>query len=184
MIETTRTCKVCDQDKPITSFAKTGDGKYHAWTCGQCRRRYYAAKAKLRLEDGSKTCSVCRVEKLLIQFPRRGGYRLPRCYVCLQRAKRQRRAAQHGSERQYWKKRAVARLGGRCQCCGESELSFLQFDHKNGDGMSHRASVHQQTAQWVALAEDPASKIRLLCANCHWGVTLNDGVCPHQKGQA
>jgi hypothetical protein len=28
-----------------------------------------------------------------------------------------------------------------CRCCGESEISFLQLDHKDGDGAAHRRAI-------------------------------------------
>lgn len=72
--------------------------------------------------------------------------------------------------------------GNKCTCCGESERSFLQIDHKVGKGRSDRLAglYSARWYRWLKNHDFPAD-YQLLCANCNWGKHLNGGICPHQN---
>ena len=92
------------------------------------------------------------------------------------------------SERQKARYRAlrleiVAAYGGKCQCCGETEIAFLELDHANDNGSAHRREIGRgahRTYKWVKDHGFP-SDFRLLCANCNQGRQRNGGVCPHVR---
>lgn len=78
-----------------------------------------------------------------------------------------------------------AAYGGKCACCGESEMAFLSIDHVNNDGAEmRRDGVHSSggTAfyQWLVKSGFPPG-FQVLCMNCNVGKHRNGGVCPHQS---
>jgi len=65
---------------------------------------------------------------------------------------------------------AIKNLGSECVCCGERCQWVLQFDHKNGDGASHRKSVSKPNSFFIMTqlsAGRDLDRFQLLCANCH-----------------
>jgi hypothetical protein len=73
--------------------------------------------------------------------------------------------------------------GGKCACCGETELSFLTLDHINGGGKQHRESLNMgcgtdfyQAMKRLGFPEG----LQVLCANCHLSKTVL-GQCIHRK---
>ena len=77
----------------------------------------------------------------------------------------------------------IAAFGGRCECCGEPEPTFLELDHAENDGAAHRREIGRgshATYKRVKAAGFPRDRFRLLCANCNQGRQRNGGVCPHQ----
>jgi hypothetical protein len=69
--------------------------------------------------------------------------------------------------------------GGKCTCCGESELVFLTIEHLNGDGRKHRGNRNRYMVYKDIVEEGFPDKYTILCMNCNfarrWGRT-----CPHQ----
>jgi hypothetical protein len=77
------------------------------------------------------------------------------------------------------KRTVIDAYGGRCACCGETELTFLTMDHVNGDGGEHRRQLGSRTVphNWYIANGFPPG-FQVLCANCHLGKTIL-GSCPH-----
>jgi len=72
--------------------------------------------------------------------------------------------------------------GSKCCCCGETESLFLEIDHVNNDGWTHRKEIGTSAKAlllWIIKNDFPDS-IQLLCANCNQGKKRNGGICPHQ----
>lgn len=72
--------------------------------------------------------------------------------------------------------------GGKCECCGEEALEFLEIDHKNGDGAVHRqviGNASRDMAKW-AIENDFPDTFRVLCRNCNAARGFY-GYCPHKK---
>jgi hypothetical protein len=74
----------------------------------------------------------------------------------------------------------IVHYGGRCICCGETNLAFLVIDHKDGGGNKHRKQIGggTQTTAWIKRNGFP-DMFQILCANCNsakgaWGQ------CPHE----
>lgn len=110
----------------------------------------------------------------------RGGPPSRKCHGCHKEQARVRQAALYAKRRA----EAVAHYGGRCTCCGESELRFLAIDHIDGGGNAHRREIGVTGAQafyrWLQRAGYPAG-FRILCANCNQA-TAYGLECPHRAG--
>jgi len=72
--------------------------------------------------------------------------------------------------------------GGKCVCCGESELDFLTIDHINGDGNQQRKDIRSGKGFYIWLRDNnyPKKNFQILCRNCNYGKYINNGICPHQ----
>jgi hypothetical protein len=128
-----------------------------------------------------KTCIKCEVIKDLDEYPLDGsksdGHK-GTCKECW-RAHQRAYVALKGSQYRYdkmrkWrlklKQRAVNALGGKCVCCGETELLFLTLDHVNEDGGTHRKSDDRarSTKLWQQMLSGECNyEMQVLCANCH-----------------
>lgn len=72
----------------------------------------------------------------------------------------------------------IQHYGGKCQCCGESNWAFLEFDHIDNDGKIHRKLIDStQMPHWLIINNFP-SNIQLLCCNCNKAKGLY-GTCSH-----
>lgn len=81
------------------------------------------------------------------------------------------------------KKKVMNYYGGKCECCGESEIAFLTLDHINNDGSKQRKELKRKGGGdhfylWV-IKNDFPKDLRILCFNCNCG--RRHGICPHQK---
>ncbi len=74
----------------------------------------------------------------------------------------------------------IERLGGKCACCGETELIFLCLDHIKGGGRREYEKAGGPHGVWRrAIAEGlPPDKYRILCWNCNAALGIF-GFCPH-----
>lgn len=75
---------------------------------------------------------------------------------------------------------AFDHYGHVCACCGESNKTFLCFDHINDDGYllrRGRDSYRANIARWLKKHEWPP-QFQILCHNCNFAKRL--GTCPHQ----
>ncbi len=85
------------------------------------------------------------------------------------------------------RKAVVDKYGGKCCCCGETELLFLTMDHKNNDGGKERLALSgrkggKSSSFYMKLRREPVrDDIQVLCFNCNLGRAANGGVCPHHK---
>ena len=81
---------------------------------------------------------------------------------------------------------AIAKYGGKCECCGEPHLNFLTIDHINNDGWQERrrlcGSQHISSTKWYLqlLRQEKRADLRVLCWNCNCA-TYFYGVCPHKE---
>lgn len=79
------------------------------------------------------------------------------------------------------RKKVIDFCGGKCECCGEATIEFLQLDHVEKNGKIHREKVGQGRPMLRHILSGKCEyKIRVLCANCHNAITCY-GVCPHEK---
>jgi hypothetical protein len=71
----------------------------------------------------------------------------------------------------------------KCACCGEMILKFLTIDHINNDGQEERKRLKlnggMKFYRWLIKNNYPES-YQVLCMNCNWGKSQNNGVCPHK----
>jgi len=84
------------------------------------------------------------------------------------------------------KTKVIVHYGGKCACCGESNLAFLTIDHVNNDGAEHRKQISScrggsRFYQWLIKNNFPEEpKLQVLCWNCNHAKEIY-GICPHQK---
>ncbi len=85
------------------------------------------------------------------------------------------------------KAKCMEGYGGKCACCGETEIAFLSIDHVNDDG-AHQRRIKQtgtvngtgeQLYRWLIRNGFPKDHFQCLCMNCQWGKRLC-GTCPHK----
>ena len=78
------------------------------------------------------------------------------------------------------KREVIEFLGGKCACCGEKRLPFLQIDHVNNDGKKWRDTDNGHNILIaIKMGRVTASDLQVLCANCHQSKTLL-GYCIHK----
>lgn len=83
--------------------------------------------------------------------------------------------------RRNFKYKVLQFFGGKCECCSETTLEFLQIDHVNKDGKKHRNEIGRSIKLLRDMLNEPTRyKLRVLCANCHFAIT-NLGCCPHKE---
>ena len=94
-------------------------------------------------------------------------------------------------KRRIWRKRLRQRVinayGGKCKCCGESELGFLSMDHIDDDGKQEREKYvgswemySYMMRQFKEDSKQALNKYQVLCYNCNLGRYRNNGICPHK----
>lgn len=89
-------------------------------------------------------------------------------------------------ERHFQLKRdTISAYGGKCVCCGETEVKFLTIDHSNGDGGEHRRKlgVGPGVQFYRKLKKQQFPKglgLEVQCFNCHMAKD-KWGVCPHKS---
>ena len=80
------------------------------------------------------------------------------------------------------RKKVIDYYGGKCKCCGESEIKFLAIDHINGSGRKHRFSVcagsSERFYQWID--KNYPDYLQVLCHNCNLAKGFY-GSCPHNN---
>jgi hypothetical protein len=77
-------------------------------------------------------------------------------------------------------------LGGKCVCCGEAELKFLNVDHINGVSEQEKASGYRSGLKLYRRVQRegyPKALYQVLCFNCNMAKGLF-GVCPHIEAKA
>lgn len=77
------------------------------------------------------------------------------------------------------RREVLTHYGGKCACCGETELMFLCIDHVNGGGRKHRDEVGggNKVYRWLKANAYPEG-FQVLCLNCNFTKDLVGG-CPH-----
>lgn len=72
-----------------------------------------------------------------------------------------------------------------CKCCGINDFRFLQIDHVNGGGRTHRTKLSKKhdlashsLYKWLVDNNYPKG-FEVLCGNCNMAKHIH-GVCPHK----
>lgn len=76
------------------------------------------------------------------------------------------------------RERTIMAYGGKCECCSETEMKFLSFEHKNGGGRKERMKLG--SAFYVSLRKAIRKDIGVLCFNCNLAKGFY-GKCPHKN---
>jgi len=75
------------------------------------------------------------------------------------------------------RKLVVDKYGGKCVCCGESNIEFLCMDHIGGKKNHPLADMPGNKYSKIIKLGYPDS-LRLLCHNCNMSLAFY-GYCPH-----
>jgi 5-methylcytosine-specific restriction endonuclease McrA len=81
------------------------------------------------------------------------------------------------------KEKIVQGYGGKCACCGESEIEFLTVDHVVPVRRKHVAQYGTcGSALYRKLLKEgfPKDNFQLLCFNCNMAKRTS-AECPHQR---
>ena len=83
--------------------------------------------------------------------------------------------------------RVVEKYGGKCDCCGVTDIDILQIDHTDGGGNRMRmligdGSVSKGSSRTYSFLDKstPLCEYRVLCANCNLSRGFYGG-CPHER---
>lgn len=182
-----------------TTYTEAFKSRVSAGLCGRCGQR--------PPREGKPTCVECRqdlnLQRKKVHDTRRqnglcidcgkdsGGNRC--CEGC-----REKRKQFLVNNRIALKVEVFDAYGGAiCSClaCPEREnprIEFLTLNHIGGGGTKHRAALGgvrkpgggisgDETYRWLKKNGFPPG-YNVLCWNCQWGVHVNKGICPHEKG--
>lgn len=121
----------------------------------------------------------------------KNGYIRPLCCSCHNKQRSpesiKRNRDKHNEYRKEYRQKVkatvVASYGGKCYCCGETNLDFLTIDHVNNDGAERKrkTSTEKTIFQHLYKREVDLDVYRVACFNCNCGRVRNNGVCPHSK---
>lgn len=192
-----RLCKDCKRTLPATDefFYRTRSGACSS-RCRECtteasKAAYWRGRTAAQVEasaersrlraGGLKRCPSCERELPLDAFYWHRSSRTISGFVVYCKDCKARR------ERDFklkLKRRVIDHYGGRCECCGETDLVVLTLDHVLMDGAEHRRTSRLvagwQTYAWIERHDFPAG-FQVLCSNCNSGRAHNKGVCPHTR---
>ena len=98
-------------------------------------------------------------------------------YRELHREERNKRKKEYHQE---LKRKVVEMYGGRCACCGETQLEFLTVDHIEGRTEEERKSRVSGSKLYGQLIKKKDPNIQILCWNCNCAKGFS-GECPHAK---
>lgn len=139
-----------------------------------------------------KTCKDCGQTKPLSEFGKKATCRDGHDTLCRpcknaalkawRAANREHRNAWHVQNRRKRKAVVMERLGGRCVCCGETELVFLTIDHVEGGGTAERRT-RKEAYTWERVKKEgyPEGRYQVLCWNCNAAKHFDPLGCPHQR---
>lgn len=154
-----RMCKTCGETKPIEKFYKRNSpafpSKEYGYWCREClkeknRKHYWANR-----EKRSSRAKVLR---------------------------EQNREEHYAKKKSYYRKTretVILHYGGKCACCGESDIRFLAFDHINNDGAKHRREIGRTTISYWLRKNGYPKGFQVLCHNCNMAKAYY-GTCPHK----
>jgi len=120
-----------------------------------------------------KTCSKCRVPKVLSEFDKKRKGRNSRCKSCRAGYMRQHCASnpeQYAAKRQRAKQAKLKYIDDYlyehpCIDCKETDIVVLDFDHRDGDEKEFNIGEAIKVSWTRLLAE--INKCDVRCANCH-----------------
>lgn len=175
-------CQSCS-DKINNYKINTRIGRIAQGLCKSCGKEPYV--------DGDTRCIKCAQRDIvshrkLIKYYRENGCCIScgstldsssksRCNSCLQRNRELGRGL---------RKQVMDHYGGKCTCCGESQLEKLTIDHMDHDGKQHIKEIvggySDRFYRWIIKHNYPEN-LQCLCWNCNMGKEANGGICPHKS---
>ena len=131
----------------------------------------------------TKRCCTCRKLKAFSAFYRlksSADGRYPNCVDCYKKA-RAKKIESLRADRRDWERRlheeAIQVYGGKCRCCGEKRVEFLNVEPI--PGKIERATIKGSLPYWLKRNDHPKG-FRVFCRNCR-GAYERYGYCPHTR---
>ncbi len=175
--------------------------------CGRCRGWDACPSCGERKKKENDRCQSCRTEQqrvatrhcicgvLLVAgenwSKRSQRHSSNRCNKCVCAAAKRQQAAKgkefYAIKRRAFKVEVMAAYGGKCACCGETEIAFLSIDHKRDNGADHRREIKSTGGEdfyrWLRERGYPQDDFQCLCMNCNWAKSRNFWGCPHEAAR-
>lgn len=150
----------------------------HCYVCSKKRIRSQSLTRQQKIAKG--LCGVCG-KGLLAKDKKR-------CVICIHDRKKwwstSKTRLRKIEQGQLFKDQIIQHYGGKCNCCGETEQTFLAIDHINGNGNSHRKKIKKSSSssfyKWLIDKNFP-DEFQILCYNCNMSKYLRGGICAHKK---
>lgn len=139
--------------------------------------RKHLGDVRRLLMSKTKICPDCKRELDFSFFYRRNGSRskevISKCKDC---------------HREYYRLATIKRkqdivnmYGGKCECCGDTNIEFLTIDHIHSNGYIERKRIYGREFYKELLSlGSKREDLRLLCMNCNFSIAKY-GYCPHIK---
>jgi len=156
---TFRVCKKCGIEKPVREFKSTGNNQY-TFSCRKCLCKLNNSLRRKRFDKNRKIHG--------------------NIYTLEERKKSN---VAHRKKRERDRIEAIQFYGGKCECCGESNMDMLTFDHINGVGEKEDKKSSLRYYRNKIEAGYPNDKFRLLCWNCNAAIGIF-GYCPHHASKS
>jgi len=179
-------CHVCRKNKILNVNSATH--KFDTCSCGKVKRADVSKCRECHFEEkrnAVRFCSRCGIvltEENCYPSSWRNGER--KCKVCRKKDANERYdgiKAHIRDESQKLKLKVMESYGGKCACCGESNIAFLSIDHILGDGAAHRSKMPGVNLyKWLRNNGFPKDNFQCLCMNCNFAKSNNPGGCPHE----
>jgi hypothetical protein len=180
----TKPCARCKRVFPLEDFWQSPTtGRYHSY-CPSCkkewdRENYYQHRDERREKE--RLYAAANKDKIRVYQRQRGIERREAGHNRTEEA-RARRRDYHASV----KGQVLGHYSGgtpTCDCCGETNITFLTLDHKE-KGSEHRRSLAGRSGQkhmylWAKQNSYPPM-FDVKCFNCNTGRHINGGICPHE----
>ena len=194
-----KVCYLCKQNKSLDDFTfsknmygnplrlKNGKIQYYSYCkkCSSLRYKGYYAKEvgkdikdigrykRVEIINGKMCCRICNIWKLLCEFYKGTniyGYGYD-CKDC---------SNIRGKEfRKKQKIEFINAYGGCCQCCGESEISFLTIEHIRNSGNKLIYAAKYTLISRLKRLGWP-DEYTCLCYNCNMSTKEYGTICIHK----
>lgn len=173
-------CGICKKEKNTEDFPKNSQTRCGInFSCKECHngahKRLRAKNTYVSLEQGVKECSTCRRVLEKSNFHKRSDSSSGLASLCKECDNKERAIL----------KREVYEAYGGCFCiwCKEIDFGCLCLDHVNNDGRYERKKVSGSLffLKLKKLNFPDKNRYQVLCFNCNWAKTYNNGVLPEWR---
>jgi len=171
-------CRVCKEDKPLHLFNKRNrsvDGKDRL--CKKCHKQQVDRISQEKLNGTYQ--SKCRKRRLT--DAEQEERRVQRLKFNKQYRKENKDQINSTNNALLLKSKidGIQIYGGKCQCCGESNIKFLTLEHLSGRDKTKKRRTGKMA--WnIARLEGYPDTYTVLCYNCNCAKGVY-GICPHQE---
>jgi hypothetical protein len=181
-------CSRCLQEKLLNSFDNNKnyvDGKniycklcrnkdYRTWYCKKYGKTEDQIRKIVKVIDGHKLCSRCKQSKIIANFGKGNSSRCGLSSWCKECNNNYNIITSRITRMEF-----ILAYGGKCNCCGETELSLLTIEHIRGKG--HKLIYDSMTRLLRQLkALNWPEGYTVLCFNCNLS-TAYGRPCIHTK---